>query len=133
MLKSSENKALSLFKFGVGQGVEGALTGAIYVGVDKFYWGKQLDQHELMVGAVSAGSDFLVDTLTELVSLRQQPFMADVGRMLDPLVSGVLYSVADEYLFKQDNKSLLHKFLSQVGASLIADNVSQPVQNLLGF
>lgn len=125
----SGSSLVSSLKLSSDELIESGLTAAIYAGVDKFYYRYPFGKEMLFVAAESFGADFLSDIVIDKFSLRSQPFLSDVGQALSPLVSGVLFSSLDHFVLKKDpGKSFLAKFLQQVGASLVASQVSAPVQ-----
>lgn len=102
------------------------LTGAAFAGANVILDGQAIDKKLAMLGAASAGCEYISNFVTDMVNPILQPlvpsnFSAMENRLINPLVSGGVYVLVDKYGLKQDYHSDLQKFLYQAGCSALVD------------
>ncbi len=113
---------------------DAAICGASFVAVEKFYNKLELDSTVLTRGAISAGSELVSESATNMII----PYVGGLSQVstsveekyLKPAMSGAIYSVSSGFL-GYDNRSFMYKFLMQVGSSVGASYVSTPIKQVL--
>ena len=107
--------------------VESAVTGAVFVAVDKLVNNQELDQKELMRGALSAGSAAGGSVLTKLILPKVVSNSDALFYWANPVTGGIVYAWGSNAL-KYDDRSFMQKMFMQAGAEVLATYISKPIE-----
>lgn len=111
--------------------------GAVKSGFDVVSNNMKMGEYNLLIkkGLVSGGSDALADLLAINLAKKILPDkIFDLEeQVVRPILSAAIYTGADMYYFNYDNNTLMIKFLSQLGSSMVAAYGEQSIEEILGL